>query len=100
VLLDFGAGVVVKFPCPVGLSDRVAVGEQDAEFLAHLVERAADRLLMREGTEIAAGIGRAGADDAEAGEGVGEVDPDLGELLVVAEEDVPAGAPAFDQLAF
>ena len=55
---------------------------------------------MREGTEVAAGIGRAGADDAELREGVGEVDPDLGELLVVAEEDVPAGAPAFDQLTF
>ena len=99
VLLDLGAGVVVQLPRPVGLGDRVAVGEQDAELLAHLIERPADRLLVREGSEVAAGVGRPCADDAEAGEGVGEVDPDLGELLVVAEEDVPAGAPAFDQLA-
>ena len=98
MLLDLGAGVVVKFPRPVGLGDRVTVGEEDAELLTHLIERAADGLLVGEGAEIAAGVGRAGADDAEAGQGVGEVDPDLGELLVVAEEDVPAGAPALDQL--
>jgi len=98
VLLDLGAGVVVELPRPVGLGDRVAVGEQDAELLAHLVERPPDRLLVGEGAEVTAGVGRAGADDAEAGQGVGEVHPDLGELLVVAEEDVPAGAPALDQL--
>ena len=100
MLLDLGARVVVEFPCPVGQRRRGTVGEEDAELLAHLVERAADGLLVREGAEVAAGVGRAGADDPKFRESVGEVDPDLGELLVVAEEDIPAGAPAFDQLAF
>ena len=100
VLLDLRARVVVEFPGAVGLRGRRAVGEEDAELLAHLVERAADRLLVGERAEVAAGVGRAGADDAEFRQGVGEVDPDLGELLVVAEEDVPAGAPALDQLPF
>jgi hypothetical protein len=81
VLLDLGAGVVVKLPRPVGLGDRVAVGQEDAELLAHLVERAADGLLVGKRAEIPAGVGRAGADNPEAGEGVGEVDADLGNCL-------------------
>jgi hypothetical protein len=99
VLLDFGPGVVVKFPRPVGLGHGHAIGKEDAELLPHLVKRAPDGLLVGEGAEVAAGVGRAGSNDAEAGEGVGEVDPDLGELLIVPEQDIPAGAPAFDQFA-
>ena len=60
VLLDLGAGVVVKFPRAVGQRGRRTVGEEDAELLAHLVQRAGGGTDRSSGRRRWCGRGRCG----------------------------------------